>query len=78
MILEQLSIYDYLGKESDPLYQTIKSLEVNQRVQVEDYSITLSKFGIYEINSKNIHEAKSRIEDCYDYLVKQLSMKDDC
>jgi len=54
--LEQTHVYEYLGKESDPLYNDILSLQINQSVYLQGIRITRTAFEMYEIESKSFHE----------------------
>jgi hypothetical protein len=66
--LNQLMIYDYLGVESDPIYQKLKLLKKGQKVKLDSLTISLNNSGIYEIKSVNLHDG------CYNYLQKILSV----
>jgi len=54
--LEQAHVYEYLGKESDPLYNAILSLQINQTIDVQGMMITRTTFGMYEIEANSFHE----------------------
>ena len=63
--LEQKHVYDYLGKENDPLYNKILSLQVNQSINVQGIMITKTAFAMYEIESKTFHEGFTSSQSIY-------------
>jgi len=64
-VLEQTHVYEYLGKENDPLYNEILSLQVNQSVDVQGIMITRTAFEMYEIESKTFHEGFTSSQSIY-------------
>jgi len=64
-IFEQTHVYEYLGKENDPLYNEILSLQVNQSVNVQGIMITRTAFKMYEIESKSFHEGFTSSQSIY-------------
>jgi len=64
-VLEQTHVYEYLGKENDPLYNEILSLQVNQSVDVQGIMITRTAFEMYEIESKAFHEGFTSSHSIY-------------
>ena len=66
--MEQVSFYDFFPKQNDPLYLTLEKLTTGDSVQLGEFTVTLNKFGIYEITSEQIHEAKDSLDACYQHL----------
>lgn len=64
----QLCIYDYLGLESDPIYQTIYMLKKGQESSVSNIKILFNQYGLYEVSTDVIHEGFTCPEDCYERL----------
>jgi len=64
-VLEQTHVYECLGKENDPHYNEILSLQVNQSVDVLGISITRTAFEMYEIESKTFHEGFTSSQSIY-------------
>jgi|GEM_PF-1543614 len=61
----QTHVYEYLGKESDPLYNEILSLQINQSVDVQGIRITRTTFEMYEMESKSFHEGFTSSQSIY-------------
>lgn len=64
----QLDFYDYFGKEKDPLYMLLKTLNENSTITINEFEVTLNQYGIYEICNESIHESKSTLDDCYTFI----------
>ena len=78
---EQTHVYEYLGKESDPLYINILHLKVNQSIQISEANLQISKtrYGIYEIISVECHECYSSPQSLYEQinvLLNDISLKE--
>jgi len=69
----QLNVYDYLGKEHDPLYQKIDRLDQEQSVEIDSSIVYHSKFGLYEISSPSFHNAYTSKVDCYKKICEILA-----
>src|SRR5699024_528131 len=67
---EQTHVYEYLGKESDPLYNNILHLKVNQSIQIPKTNLQISKtrYGMYEIVSAEYHECYSSPQPLYERI----------
>lgn len=63
--MEQANIYDFLGVESDPLFNKISRLKKGQAFIAGDVKITLNNHEIYELSTKDEHEGFSNMLDCY-------------
>lgn len=70
--MNQTMIYDFLGLDTDPLWNKLKSLEKGQRIIFEMFSVSLNSSGIYEVSSEESHDGFSNIKDCYKCLIKEL------
>ncbi|WP_368653244.1 hypothetical protein AB4Y30_16350 [Ornithinibacillus sp. 4-3] len=66
--MKQVSFYDYFPKQNDPLYIALSKVTEEKPIQLGNFTITLNTFGIYEILSDDIHEAKDSLDACYHYL----------
>lgn len=73
--MEQTMIYDYLGRSDDPLFERLSKLEKGQRVILNNAEIVMNIFGLYEIETDEIHEGFSNISDCYNYLCDELNTR---
>ena len=72
---EQIHVYEYLGKESDPLYNNILHLKVNQSIQIPETNLQISKtrYGMYEIVSAEYHECDSSPQSLYEQISALLN-----
>lgn len=68
-MLGQTHVYEYLGKENDPLYKEILALQVNQFVDVQGIRITRTAFGMYEIESRSFHEGFTSLTSIYERVI---------
>lgn len=73
--MEQTMIYDYLGRSDDPLFLDLSKLEKGQRINLNNTDIMMNIFGLFEIETDEIHECFSNISDCYNYLCDELSTR---
>lgn len=73
--MEQTMIYDYLGKSDDPLYEQLTNLEKGQKVISGNTEIKMNIFGLYEVESDDIHESFGNLSRCYHYLCNELNMQ---
>ncbi|MGP4074105.1 hypothetical protein ACTWQB_16490 [Piscibacillus sp. B03] len=71
--MEQLSLYDFIQKEEDPLYQKLSSVTESTSMTVEAYHISINEAKFYEITSDDEHVAASDLEDCYNKLTSLLT-----
>ena len=69
-VYAQMHVYEYLGKENDPLYNNITQLKVNQSIQIPETKIQITKtrFGMYEIVSAEQHECYSSAQSLYEQI----------
>lgn len=72
--MEQLSVYEFLGNDTDPVLQAINSLKMGERIDL-GYGIFVSRnlFNIYEISTNEIHESFKNMHFCY---IKTLQLLD--
>ncbi|WP_174615254.1 hypothetical protein [Virgibacillus ihumii] len=68
--MQQLHVYEYLGKESDPLYQTILHLQQDHPEFLLDSNMYFMKnyHDFYELLSRNSHECFATPEALYSYI----------
>jgi len=72
-VIEQTHVYEFLGKENDPLYNEILSLQVNQSVGVQGITITRTAFEMYEIESTTFHEGFTSLQSIYNRVIAMLN-----
>lgn len=76
--LQQIHVYEYLGKDSDPLYKAIHCMHQDCpfRVPESNMYFTKTKHGFYELVSNSCHECFTTPEALYrrisDMLNEQL------
>lgn len=68
----QTNIYEYLDIESDPVLINISSLKKGQQYVIDSIKVQLNLYGIYEIETSDIHDSFSDIMDCYWYVSKLI------
>ncbi|WP_449355654.1 hypothetical protein ACUL41_07940 [Virgibacillus natechei] len=73
--IQQLHVYEYLGKEDDPLFTTICNMQQGYSQYIPELKMTLIKnqHGLYEIVSKSIHECYANKEELYDCVSEILN-----
>lgn len=73
---EQTHVYEYLGKESDPLYNEIMHLKVDQSFSIPEINmqVTKTRFGLYEIVSATYHECYSSPQSLYERISVLLNV----
>src|SRR5699024_10273320 len=77
---KQTHVYEYLGKESDPLYNNILQLKVNQSRQIPETNFQISKTRneMYETVSAEYHECYASPQSLYERinaLLNDISLK---
>lgn len=67
---EQTHVYEYLGKENDPLYNNIIHLKVNQSLSIPEtkMQVTKTRYEMYEIVSAEYHECYSTPQSLYERI----------
>ena len=65
-----MNLFEFVGMESDPVYQAVATLQVGETVSIE--SIQISRFKFYEIESTIEHVPFSDMLSCYRYLSDRL------
>lgn len=66
--MEQTYIYEYLGVESDPVFQAIYKLKKDQSIILGLIQVSLNKFGLYEVMTDESHECFRVLDDCYRHI----------
>lgn len=61
----QTGIYEYLGVDEDPIYQSISKLDKGQKVLLGSICVTLNIFGLYEVETEESHDSFATLENCY-------------
>ncbi|TFJ91412.1 hypothetical protein [Lentibacillus salicampi] len=74
-MIQQLNVYEYLGKGCDPLYNVICHMQQGYSECIPDINVTLTKnqHGLYELASESNHECYSNKEDLYDCVSKIIN-----
>ncbi|OZU88669.1 hypothetical protein CIL03_10290 [Virgibacillus indicus] len=72
---EQTQVYEYLGKENDPLYNNIMHLKLNQSLSIPETNIQITKtrYEMYEIVSDEYHECYSSPQSLYERISALLN-----
>lgn len=70
--LEQMNIYSFLGYENDPLYIQIKKLKQNEKIKVDEFVITKNNFGLFEVESEQIHLQADTVDAIYKKILGEL------
>lgn len=65
----QLSLYDYVGKEKDPIFLLISKLKENETMAINEFEVKKNQFGKYEIENEDTHEVTPTLDDCYKFIV---------
>lgn len=73
--IEQTHVYEYLGKESDPLYQTILHLQQDNPQFLINSNMYFMKnnHDYYELISQNHHECFTTPESLYRYVSELIN-----
>lgn len=66
--MEQTYIYEYLGVETDPVFQAISKLKKDQSIVLGMIHVTLNQFGLYEVMTEVAHECFRTLQDCYKHI----------
>lgn len=73
--MEQINIYQFLGKINDPIYVKILNLKEGETVDLGGVNVTLNSNGLYELESDNHHECFRTKKQLYDGVAKLISLK---
>jgi len=73
--VEQINIYQFLGKVNDPIYVKILNLKEGETVDLGGVNVTLNSNGLYELESDNHHECFRTKKQLYDGVAKLISLK---
>ncbi|WP_077706750.1 hypothetical protein [Virgibacillus dokdonensis] len=73
--IEQTHVYEYLGKENDPIYEDILRVKVNHSLLIPEtkLKVTKNRYGMYEIVSDEQHECYSSPQSLYDRISALLN-----
>lgn len=72
MKFNQISIYNVLGYNIDPVYCKINDLQENEEIEIEQLKIRkTSRF--YEVENDNFHKCFSDIKTCYNFIDEFIS-----
>lgn len=74
-IMQNINLFEELGVESDPVYQSIANLQTGDAIEIDGIHIRRLKF--YEIENDYEHTPFKSLISCYrhvsDIIVKQVS-----
>lgn len=74
-IMQNINLFEELGVESDPVYQSIANLQTGDAIKIDGIHIRRYKF--YEIENDFEHTPFKSLISCYrhvsDIIVKQVS-----
>lgn len=73
--MEQINIYQFLGKVNDPIYVKILNLKEGETVDLGGVNVTLNSNGLYELETDNHHECFRTKKQLYDGVAKLISLK---
>ena len=73
--MEQINIYQFLGKVNDPIYVKILNLKEGETVDLGGVNVTLDSNGIYVLESDNDHKCFRTKKQLYDGGAKLISLK---
>ncbi|WP_042352278.1 hypothetical protein [Bacillus massiliigorillae] len=71
--MEQLSIYNELGHEFDPVYSKLLKVKEEGTIIIHNIKVFLNEFGLYEIEGQDVHDCSSDIDGCYEKIALQVS-----
>lgn len=73
--LQQIHLYEYLGRESDPLYKAILCMHQDHPLLVPESNmyLTKTKHGFYELVSNSCHECFTTPETLYRRICDMLN-----
>ncbi len=69
--MEQICLFQQ-DSSSDPLFDLLQQVEYERPVIIADYKISKNRYGLFEIESREVHECRSSIKGCYEYLCGEL------
>ena len=72
----QVMIYEYLGREGDPVFIRISDLAKDEKIELEDMVVSRNSFGLYEVTNESIHEGFSDMYACYKFVCQFLKDKE--
>lgn len=73
--MQQVMIYEYLGRDDDPVYKKISNLNKGETIVLDEMNLSLNSFGLYEISTENEHECFSDMMECYQFINDSLRDK---
>lgn len=73
--MEQINIYQFLGKVNDPIYVKILNLKEGETVDLGGVNVTLNSNGLYELETDNHHKCFRTKKQLYDGVAKLISLK---
>lgn len=71
--MEQTHIYEYLGVDTDPIFNIINSLQEGQAVDLGMITLSLNYQGLYELETIYHHECFNSKKQIYEGIAKYFS-----
>ncbi|TCT23370.1 hypothetical protein EDD68_10784 [Melghiribacillus thermohalophilus] len=71
--MEQTTIYEFYGLESDPVYQKINNLQPGEELYIEEVIVRKNTNSLFEIETEDLHEPATGEEACYWKLMSILN-----
>lgn len=72
--MEQTSCFDWM-EDSDPIFVELQKLAQESSVDIPPFTITRNRYDLFELESSDVHDCCSTIEECYRYLCEYVSNK---
>lgn len=76
MGFEQMTLFDYVDKNSDSIYQSIEKIEKDQEITFGECVVRKNNFGFYEIETEESHEVFTSSESCYCYIRRFIDLSE--
>ena len=73
--MEQINVFDLLGNDVDPVYETVANLNKGETVVLEDMNLSLNNFGLYELTHESWHECFRNMIECYRFICRILKIR---
>ncbi|MCP3030828.1 hypothetical protein LF817_05680 [Halobacillus sp. A1] len=71
--MQQINLFEIGAENEDPLYIELKGLNhEGERKNISVFNVHFNQFGLYEIESDDIHVCFHSINECYSYLRKYV------
>lgn len=72
----QLNIYNEIGLNDDPVFNKLSTLSTDNVLLLNGLEIKKNNQGWFEISNEEIHELRTDIQKCYEFI-NQLIINDE-